>query len=223
MVHSTSIISELNREAEPSALNAYTVLRDRIVTLDLAPGALLSESSLGESLGLSRTPIREALKRLEREYLVAILPRRGIIITDVDVNTQLQLLEIRRGIEVRLVCRGTEKLSDEQRAGIATISTQMAKAAEEGNLAKYTSLDTEFDAHIDKAARNLFLTDAMKPVHALVRRFWFSQTRSAEMREAMQLHSLVIQAAARGDAHAVRQRLLDVYHQNERYFISLLT
>ena len=99
----------------------------------------------------------------------------------------------------------------------------MRGAADDGDFTRYISHDAVADAHIEKAARNRFLTDAMKPVHALVRRFWYSQIRSAEIREAMQLHSGVIQAAGEGDADTARDRLMAVYDQNERFFYSLLS
>ena len=64
-----------------------------IITLQLAPGSAVSESDLRAHLGIGRTPIREALHRLARERLVAIFPRRGIIVSEIDIRQQLLLLE----------------------------------------------------------------------------------------------------------------------------------
>ena len=72
--------------------------------LELTPGSAVSEAMLSARLGIGRTPIREALQRLARERLVRILPRRGVIVSEIDVKSQLRLLEVRREIE-RLMAR----------------------------------------------------------------------------------------------------------------------
>ena len=79
-----------------------------IVTLRIAPGAAVSEQELAGNLGIGRTPIREALQRLAREGLVAILPRRGILVSGIDVKRQLRLLEVRRELE-RLIARSAAR------------------------------------------------------------------------------------------------------------------
>jgi DNA-binding GntR family transcriptional regulator len=83
---------------------AYVVLEELIVTLRLAPGAVLSESALSEQLEIGRTPIREALQRLSREGLITILPRKGILVTEINPRSQLLLLEVRRELK-RLLAR----------------------------------------------------------------------------------------------------------------------
>src|SRR5277367_6085233 len=70
---------------------AYRELEEQIVTLRLAPGSPVSEASLSKRLGIGRTPVREALQRLARERLVVILPRRGILVSEVNVRTQMRL------------------------------------------------------------------------------------------------------------------------------------
>ena len=72
---------------------AYRAIEEAIVTLDVAPGEVVSEAQLATKLGFGRTPVREALQRLARERLVRILPRRGIVVAAVDVGEQLRLLE----------------------------------------------------------------------------------------------------------------------------------
>jgi len=77
---------------------AYAQLEELIVTLQLRPGVAVSEASLSERLGIGRTPIREALQRLAREHLVAVLPQRGNLISEIDIKKQLRLLETRREV-----------------------------------------------------------------------------------------------------------------------------
>ncbi|WP_226575367.1 GntR family transcriptional regulator [Acuticoccus sediminis] len=213
----------LGNDLETLSVNAYSTIRDRIVTLDLAPGSLLSENQLGAALGLSRTPIREALKRLEREYLVTIMPRRGIMVTEVDLRTQLQLMEIRRGIESRLISRGTERATPAQRQEFARLVKEMEACIPGSELTRYIGFDAQFDTVIDAAAANRFLTDAMRPVHALVRRFWHTQVGTEGLKHALTLHTRVVQAAADGDADDVRARLSELYDFGERYLFDLMS
>ena len=83
---------------------AYKELEELVVTLRLAPGSVLSENALAGELGIGRTPIREALQRLAREGLVVILPRKGILVSEINPRKQLLVLEVRRELE-RLVAR----------------------------------------------------------------------------------------------------------------------
>ena len=85
-------------EAEDGTLTdrAYRELEEMIVTLQLSPGTVLSEQALAMRLKIGRTPIREALQRLARDGLVVIMPRRGIMVSEINLRLQLRLLEVRR-------------------------------------------------------------------------------------------------------------------------------
>lgn len=210
-------------DTENLANAAYVRLRESIIQMELPPGAILSEKVLCASLGFSRTPIREALQRLEREYLVEIRPRRGITVTEVDIPSQLQLLEMRRTIEMRLLIRGTERASEKQRRVMADLATRMEACAAAADWRQYYALDAEFDAQMDQAVANRFLTAAMNPVHALVRRFWRMHQGSDVLAEALRQHAAVVRAASEGDADRVRALLTDLYDLNERFMLSLLS
>ena len=91
---------------------AYREIEERIVTLQLSPGEVLSESMLVDALGIGRTPIREALQQLAREGLVIIMPRRGVIVSELDVRRQLELLKVRRELERLIASLLEEKRSE---------------------------------------------------------------------------------------------------------------
>lgn len=218
-----SVFTYPTGESENLGLQAYQQLREAIICMDLPPGALLSEGGLAESLNLSRTPVREALQRLEREYLVEIRPRRGISVTLVDVAGQLQLLELRRSVEMRLLIRGTERAGERQRAVLADLAGQMKTCATTGEWRDYYRWDAEFDAQMDLAVANRYLTEAMQPVHALVRRFWRMHQGSDALYEALRIHAEMVQAASEGEAEKVREILSELYDFNEKFMLSLLS
>jgi DNA-binding GntR family transcriptional regulator len=95
---------------------AYAQIEEMIVTLQLPPGTVLSELVLTNRLGIGRTPIREALQRLSRDGLVSILPRRGVLVSDIDIRAQLRVLEVRRELD-RLIARyAAIRATQEERA-----------------------------------------------------------------------------------------------------------
>jgi DNA-binding GntR family transcriptional regulator len=115
--------------AESLTEQAYRVLEEEIVTLRLKPGSILSEHSLSATTKFGRTPIREALQRLAREGLITILPRKGILVSDINPRNQLLLLEVRRELERLLSRTGAERATAMQRAGFQGIARGMDQAA----------------------------------------------------------------------------------------------
>src|SRR5437588_12000438 len=95
---------------------AYFQLEQMIATLELRPGAFVSEAELCERLGLGRTPVREAMQRLAREHLLQIMPRKGCVVSDCRFDDELNLIEVRRPLEL-VVARGaaTRATPDERR------------------------------------------------------------------------------------------------------------
>lgn len=216
MVKSLTVLSSGGDDIESLAKQAYVTLRDRIVSLELPPGALLSETTLGELMGISRTPIREALKQLERDYLIAILPRRGIIVTDVDLRDQLLLLDIRRGIESTLFARAAERSSAAQRARFGELATALEQSAAQGDLDAHYVIDREFDALIDLCASNRFMTDTLRPVHSLTWRFWQLNRGTEAAKRVLEYHVVVAHAVASGDPARVLAATTAMFDYNEQ-------
>jgi DNA-binding GntR family transcriptional regulator len=201
------------RSQETLTSRAYTDLEELIVTLQLAPGSVVSEQMLSERLGIGRTPIREALQRLARERLVSILPRRGIVVSAIDVGTQLRLLEVRREVE-RLVARSAaRRASEAERGRFAELAKSFERAARTGDDKTFMRVDREFNELCLAAVRNEFAAAAMRLMNALSRRFWFHHYKqAADMPETAKLHADIARAIAAGDekgAAAALDRLLD--------------
>jgi DNA-binding GntR family transcriptional regulator len=178
---------------------AYRAIEEAIVTLDLAPGEVVSEAQLSQRLGFGRTPVREALQHLARERLVRILPRRGIVVAAVDVGEQLRLLEVRREIE-RLIARAAARRADPaQRARFGEIAEGMEQAAASEDETGFLRLDRTLNLLVLDAARNEFATAAMALMHGLSRRFWFIHwRRAAGLPQAAAVHAALARAIAEG-------------------------
>ncbi len=192
---------------------AYAEIEELIITLRIAPGSAISESELSAHTGFGRTPIREALHRLAREKLVVILPRRGIIVSHIDVSQQLRLLEVRRELE-RLIARAAaRRASDDERARFIELAHNFGTASKDNDDVEFMRVDREFNVLCTSASHNEFAEGAMSLIHSLSRRFWYANHRAAQvMPLTATLHAAVARAIASGDegrAAAASDRLLD--------------
>jgi DNA-binding GntR family transcriptional regulator len=192
---------------------AYRELEERIVTLRLKPGEFLSEYALAESLGIGRTPIREALQRLAREGLVVILPRKGILVSETDPRKQLLVLEVRRELERLLSRAGAQRASEEQRQRFREIADGMDRAAKTNDDMVFMRFDHELNLLISAAAHNDYATRAMRSLHGHSRRFWYLHYKqAADLPLCARLHANQARAIADGDTrHAAEasDRLID--------------
>jgi DNA-binding GntR family transcriptional regulator len=180
----------------------------------------VSEAELSERLGIGRTPIREALQRLARERLVTILPRRGIIVSEINVKSQLKLLEVRRELE-RLISRSAaRRATDEERAGFRRIAADFEKSAKANDDVAFMRTDREFNSLQAAATHNEFAIGAMGLMHGLSRRFWYIHYKqAADMPLTAQLHADIARAIADGGeerAAKATDKLLDVIEKFTR-------
>lgn len=192
---------------------AYRRLEELIVTLRLPPGDIVSEQAIAERLALGRTPIREALQKLAREGLVAVLPRKGILVTPVDVGEQLLVLEVRRELERLLSRTAAIRATDDERAALRGIAAGMEAASRVNDDIAFMRLDSELNHVILVAAHNEHAARAMRLLGGLSRRFWYQHYRSAaDLPLCARLHAAQASAIANGDPDAAGRacdRLLD--------------
>lgn len=192
---------------------AYRRLEEMIVTLELPPGSVVSEALLGARLSIGTTPVREALQRLAREYLVQIFPRRGVVITAIDVRQQLQVLEVRRELERLIVRAAARRAGAAERAAIADVADRIERVAREPDPREFLRLDAELKALVARASGNEVAADAITPLHSVSRRFWFYHHADSPERElTTELHVALARAIAAGDepaAIAGCDRLID--------------
>lgn len=192
---------------------AYKQLEEMIVTLQLEPGSALSESTLVQRLGIGRTPIREALQRLSREGLVVILPRRGILVSDINVDKHLKLLEVRREVERLMARAAAYRATDEEAAAFGEIAEGMEAAARDNDGIAFMRLDRQLNNLISKAARNEFASKTMQLMQGLSRRFWYLHYKHvADLPLCARLHAKQARAISRknvDEAGKATDELLD--------------
>jgi DNA-binding GntR family transcriptional regulator len=185
--------------AESKSELAYQQLRKMIVRLDLAPGDVLREEELRDQLGVGRTPIREALQRLEREHFVTVLPRRGMYVSGIDVSELSMLFETRAVLEpycARLAAmRGTDD-------DWANMEAALAKTKKRGvSRIEHLAIDRTCHEIIWAASGNRFLLDTLDMLYAQSDRLWHLYLAEvADMEHAVEEHTAILDALRAGDA-----------------------
>jgi DNA-binding GntR family transcriptional regulator len=219
----------LRRASLPAARTlteqAYGLIEEQIVTLQLKPGEILSEQMLSATCRIGRTPIREALQRLAREGLVVILPRKGILVSEINPRHQLLLLEVRRELE-RLLCRvGAERATDQQRDNLIEIADGMDTASKSGDELSFMRLDRELNQLMIEAGHNEFAARSMKLLQGISRRFWYMHYReAADLPLCARLHANQARAIAKGNSEAAARasdKLMDYVETFTRATVSV--
>lgn len=182
---------------------AYLQIEEEIATLGIPPGAVVSEALLSKRLGVGRTPVREALQRLAREGLVTIMPRRGVVVSEIDVAAQIRLLEVRRELERLLARAAAQRASPAQRDQFRRIADDMDMAERQMDQTAFMRLDREFNRLLLDASGNEFGAAAMGLMNGLSRRFWFAHYRvSGDLPQMARLHAAMARAVASADRAA---------------------
>ena len=184
--------------AHSLAEQAYRQLEEMIVTLVLPPGASLSEAILSAKTGIGRTPIREALKRLEHQGLVTSMPRKGLIVRDMRVEDQFALLEVLRPLDRLIACKAARWANASQRGALRLVAESMVQAAAAGDLHRFLLFDQECDRIIYETSRNSFVIDIVTPLYSHSRRFWCSFSQADDLVRLANYHADVMKAVADG-------------------------
>ncbi|HVU78996.1 MAG TPA: GntR family transcriptional regulator [Gaiellaceae bacterium] len=185
-------------EAASLADQAYVALREMIVTLELAPGTLVKEPELVTRLGIGRTPVREALRRLSLERFIEVFPRRGMVVTTVDVRDLARLCEVRLALEpeaARLAAeRATEADLDELTAVLAELGGRRRR--DERTL---IDLDRRIHGAVYRASHNPFLEATLEEYYMHALRIWMLGLERTGLSAAVHEHAELLAAILRGN------------------------
>jgi len=190
---------------EPELLSelAYRSIRDLIVTLDLPPGAVVSEADLMARLGMGRTPVREALRALARERLVEVYPRRGIFVAGVDPRELSALSEARSVLEPAAARLAAVRLTDSDRATIDELLGELDGLGHMPDERELIALDQRLHRFVYAACRNTFLERSLDDYYTHALRIWFlALDRLEHLGDAVGEHKAILEAIRDGDADA---------------------
>ena len=197
---------------EPGLLSeqAYRAIRDLIVTLDLAPGAVISEADLMAKLGMGRTPVREALRALAREHLVEVYPRRGIFVAGIDARDLTALSEARSMLEPMAARLAATRLTDADREVIDTLLAELDGLGALPDERELIALDQRRHRFVYSACRNSFLESSLEDYYIHALRIWFlALDRLDHLGDAVGEHRAVLEAIRDGDGDAAARTMAE--------------
>jgi DNA-binding GntR family transcriptional regulator len=197
----TAVLSDINGYS--LAERAYTLLEEKLVTLQLVPGSLVSEGDLIEMTRIGRTPVREAIQRLAQQELFRVMPRKGLLVAEVSRPGMLDILETRKPLERLAVHRAALNARDDQRSALSAVARQLANAHERFD--EFLRLDHALDVLLDECSGNPFTAAALAPLRSHSRRFWYFHRTQIQLSDAISAHSQMARLVARRDSSGAQK------------------
>jgi len=177
---------------------AYQTLVHKIVTLDLAPGAVLSEGRLLNELKIGRTPIREAVQRLIAEGLVTHLHHRGMLVAEIRAADVQQIYEFRALIEGYAARLAAARMTPPELEELRHIHADMDRSASDTDTETFIALDRRFHELLARGARNHYVESVLLNLYNLHLRLWYYLFKQqGGLRETVHEHQELIEALVR--------------------------
>jgi len=211
----SSLESHVRRSGEPSARRdrparalslrdrAYAEIKRRINCLAYAPGAYINEAQVSRDLKLGRTPVHHAIDRLQLEGLVSVIPRKGVIVQAVSLDTILQIVDLRHLNEPYGVALAVERATAQEIRAMRQILQDAPALIRVRDREALMNLDRAFHQAIAQAARHPILGELLSSLHERSLRFWFiSLGDDLQLRRVNDEHHAVLDAIAARDKEA---------------------
>ena len=190
----------------------FDTLRQAILDGTLQPGERLMELHLAQQLGVSRTPVREALRKLELEGLVLNIPRRGAVVAQITRKDLEDVLEVRAALEELAVRQACKKISSLQTARLQEAADRFAKSLQQNDLISSAQADVDFHEILCEAAGNRRLAQLLSSIRSQMYRYRFENLKNKNSHpDLIRQHELICEAVKTGDeeraAEAIRMHI----------------
>lgn len=203
---------------------AYRTLKQQILDLTLLPGEVLNTSRLAAGLGVSRTPVREALGMLERDGLVTRMDGGGYRVAKVTLTDVKEAFSVQAHLEVIAVHLAVERITDEEIAHLASILEAAGEAHRRGDLGQMNRLSMEFHSGVVEASGNRVLAGIHRNLlERLLHLSRISYLKPGRPEASHQEHLQILQALAARDAHAAEQAIRSHLKQATENLVELVS
>jgi DNA-binding GntR family transcriptional regulator len=177
---------------------AYAEMKRMLITLALRPGQFMNEAWICAELGIGRSPVHQALHRLQLEGLIEIIPRKGILVRSESLNDVLALLDARIVVEPHCIALAAERGPAALVEQLSDLLHRSAAAAKQGDREAFMALDVEFHSELANGAGNPVLADIMRLLHQRASRIWHLQVWSSDdLLVTQQEHRKIYEAVRR--------------------------
>ena len=180
-------------------------LRDAIRKGILEPGERLMEVQLADELGISRTPVREAIRKLEQEGYVIMMPRRGTYVADISAGDIKEIFEIRSALESLAAGLAARRIEPDELETLQNLLIEIEGYIAKNDIEKIVETDIKFHGLLYKVSRNERLVNIINNLKEQLARFrTLSMSYPGRLQETLEEHSEMVEAIANGDASAAR-------------------
>lgn len=180
-------------------------LRDAIRKGILEPGERLMEVQLAEELGISRTPVREAIRKLEQEGYVIMMPRRGTYVSDISTNDVKEIFEIRSALESLATGLAARRIEPDELETLQNLLVEIEGYIAKNDIEKIVETDIKFHGLLYQVSRNERLVNIINNLKEQLARFrTLSMSYPGRLQETLEEHSEMVEAIANGDVSAAR-------------------
>ncbi len=187
----------------PLRESVFNTLRKAILTGELKPGERLMEIHLANKLGVSRTPIREAIRKLELEGLVKIIPRSGAQVAQISEQDLKDVLEIRRSLDILCAGLASERITQEEKERLQRCCKNFEQMTQTGDQVGVASADVDFHDVISEAAKNKRLLQILNSLADQMYRYRFEYIKDdLRYQQLVKEHYEICDAIIKGDAQA---------------------
>lgn len=202
------------RKLGPIQLDSYQplrevvceTLRDAVRRGILQPGERLMEIQLAEDLGVSRTPVREAIRKLEMEGYVIMMPRRGTYVADLSIRDINEVFEIRTSLESLASGLAAERINEDELEKLQRLLVEIGAYIKSGDMESIVRTDTEFHDLLYQASRNTRLVGIISNLREQLTRFrTTSMSFPGRLKATLEEHRKIVEAIAQGDEKAARK------------------
>lgn len=217
-------ISRLNLDNyKPLREIVFENIRKAIIEGVLKPGERLMEIQLSQQLGVSRTPVREAIRMLELEGLVVMLPRKGAYVANISKKDLMDILEVRVGLEGIAAYCATDRMTKEDIESLERISSDLEAAVYRNDVATMLAKDEEFHTYIFEATGNKRLINMMISIWETVYRF--RQMYMSDYSSAVNIvdeHRKIIESFKKGEANLAEKLAKEHIELAQQFMIEKL-
>ena len=198
-------------------------LRDAIVKGTLKPGERLMEIKLAEELGVSRTPVREAVRKLELEGYVIMIQRRGTYVANMSIRDINEIFEIRTALESLSNGLAAERITEEELEQLQRLLVTIGGYIKSGDMEKIVETDIEFHELLYKAARNNRLVGIISNLREQLTRFrTISMSFPGRIETTLEEHRAIVEAIAQGDVKAAKRAAERHMDQSEKTLLQAI-
>ena len=202
----------------------FNTLRRAILKGELKPGERLMEIALADKLGVSRTPIREAIRKLELEGLVVMAPRKGAKVASITERDLNDVLEVRKGMEVLAISLACKRITGEELEKLEIIERDFQRLIESGNLTELAEMDVKFHDTIYQATNNQRLVQLLNNLREQMYRYRMEYLKDIAVRRTLaEEHKAICQALReRNQQQAEKYVSIHIDNQQKAIILSLI-